>query len=333
MTANQRARPLEGAVFRGIYASTICAMGPDGRVDAAAVGALTTELAARADLAGFLVNGHAGENAQIDRSEARAVIAATRAAAPALRIVAGVNAEHSLQAARMAVDAAEAGADAVLIFAPYSWALHGDPDTIMAHHQIIHDATDLPVVLFQGSVRSGGMHFPPEVMARLVALPRVIGIKEGSWETMAYETTRQVVHEIRPDVAVMASGDEHLLGCFLLGSEGSLVSLAGLIPEAIVALDRAVLAGDFDSALALHRVITPLARIIYRPGPSGAVSARLKAGLVMRGWLQDATCRAPTLPVDAATRRSIDQALQRVMAQSEPGASTRAAGRQPRHAG
>ena len=64
---------------------------------------------------------------------------------------------------------------------------------------------------------------------------------------------------LAPHVAVMASGDEHLLTCMAIGSEGSMVSIAVLVPDLIVALDRAIAASDLATARALNDRIYPLA--------------------------------------------------------------------------
>ena len=121
----------------------------------------------------------------------------------------------------------------------------------------------------------------------------MIGIKEGSWETAAYDQTRRLANRIRPDVAVMASGDEHLFTCFVLGSDGSLVSLAAICPDLVVALDCAVRCGDLDVARALHERIQPLANAIYGAPPGSLATARIKACLKMLGRLDYAGCRRP----------------------------------------
>ena len=51
----------------------------------------------------------------------------------------------------------------------------------------------------------------------------------------------------------MASGDEHLLSCFMIGSEGSLVSLAIIIPEAIIGLYKSVLNKNLEEAIRLSQ--------------------------------------------------------------------------------
>jgi 4-hydroxy-tetrahydrodipicolinate synthase len=279
--------------FDGIYASTICPMDAAGRIDREELARHVGLVAACEGMAGLLVNGHAGENALLSRAEARLVVATAREMAPRSIIVAGVNAENTDDAVVLARDAADAGADALMIFAPFSWALGMAPRAVLHHHRAIHDATDLPIMLFQASVRSGALSFPLDLLGELVRLPKVVGIKEGSWETAAYEAARRLTKSIRPEVGVMASGDEHLMTCFALGSEGSLVSLAALVPELIVGLDRAVRAGDRAAALAMHDRIYPLGRAIYAAAPGGLVAARLKACLAMLGRISASYCKPP----------------------------------------
>lgn len=280
--------------FPGIYAASVCPMQEDGSIDDQALARHVGDLAGVDGLRGLLVNGHAGENFALDRAECRRVIEiARRAAGCRLLLVAGVNAEDSREAAARAADAEAVGADAVMVFPPYSWALGHDRRMAIAHHRLVAEATALPLFLFQAAIGAGKMAYAPDVLATLLELPHVVGIKEGSWETAAYEATRRLVRSVRPEVAVMASGDEHLFPCFVLGSDGSLVSLAALIPEPIIALDDAVGAGDLARARALHATIQPLANAIYGRTPGFYATARLKACLELRGHIPRATCRAP----------------------------------------
>jgi 4-hydroxy-tetrahydrodipicolinate synthase len=255
-----------------------------------------------------LVNGHAGENAMLSPAEARQVIEVGRECRDMI-VVAGVNAESSEVAAALARDAEQAGAHAVMVFAPFSWIIGADPRAIVRHHVAIHNAVGLPLFLFQGSVNSGRLAYTPAVLAELLKLPRVVGLKEGSWETAAYERIRELTLRLRPDVAVMASGDEHLFATFMIGSEGSLVSLAAIVPELIVELDSAIRTGNVEAARALNARISPLARTIYR-APGGLVSARLKACLKLLNRIPHATCRAPVPEPDAAEIDELRQALE-----------------------
>lgn len=277
---------------------------PDGAIDLPSLQQHLGTVARAPGLSGLLVNGHAGENFTLTRAEQRTVLDAARAAMPApARIVAGINAEASATAAVLAEDAARAGADAILVFPPFSWALSQDLNVIVRHHALVAEACTLPMFLYQAPVAAAQLAYREDTLAALLVLPTVAGIKEGSWETGAYEANRRLVRRIRPDVVVMASGDEHLLTCFVLGSEGSLVSLAALAPGLIIALEVAVRDGDLAAARDAHAMVYPLARAIYGTRPSGRATARLKASLHMMGQINHASCRAPMaeLPPDELT--------------------------------
>lgn len=278
--------------YGGVYAATICPMTPGGAVDETALGAHLKAVCKTDGMAGLLINGHAGENFAMTRDELLAVVKVARQVAGPLRIVCGVNAERMGAAAQLAEDAAGAGADAVMVFPPYSWALGADNRVIQAHHRAVAAASGLPMFLFQGSVNAGRTAFGEAALAELLEIDSIVGIKEGSWETAAYERTRRLVGRLRPDVGVMASGDEHLLACFAIGSAGSLVSLAAVVPELIVALDRAVTAGDLAGARRLHERLYDLARVVYG-APGHLATLRLKTCLNLLGRLDSVACRLP----------------------------------------
>jgi 4-hydroxy-tetrahydrodipicolinate synthase len=303
--------------FGGIYASTICAMMPDGALDETATGDHFRAVLATEGMAGLLVNGHAGENYALDEAELSTVVRLARSTAGGARIVAGINAERADVAARMAEEAATQGADAVMVFPPYSWALGADPRVVVSHHEIVAMAVGLPVFLFQGSINAGRTAYAPDLLARLLEIDAVVGIKEGSWETAAYERTRRLTRRLRPDVGVMASGDEHLFACFAIGSEGSLVSLAAVVPDLVVALDRAVATGDLSEGRALHERLYELARVVYGP-PGHLAAVRLKTCLVELGRLPAAHVRAPGVALSGSEVAELRSALS---ASGVPGAA------------
>ncbi len=295
--------------FEGVFAATVCPMDAAGTIDELALSEHLERIAAVDGIRGFLVNGHAGENFTLRQAEKRRVLELARAAVDGSLIVAGVNAEATDVAVDEALDAAAAGADAIMVFPPFSWALSQDPAAVVAHHEAIAAATDLPMFLYQAPVGAAEMAYRPHLLAALVRLPKVVGIKEGSWETAAYEANRRLVLRIRPDVAVMASGDEHLFACFVLGTEGSLVSLAALAPDMVVGLERAVSRGDLATARALNDRISPLAKVIYGTPPSGRATARLKYCLARLGRLPDPTMRRPITALDAEERSRLEAAM------------------------
>jgi 4-hydroxy-tetrahydrodipicolinate synthase len=299
------------ARFHGIYPSTILPMRPDFAPDWADYARHTRACTAPPGIVGVLCNGHAGENTVISPAEKRRAVAETVAAVGQHKIVvAGVNSEYSLDAAAEAEAARDAGADAIMVFLPNGFALAHDPAMAERHHRLIAAAVPgMPLFLFQNHHAAGRMAFTPETLDRLLAIPEVVAIKEGGWEVNRYDALRRQVAARRPDVAVMASGDEHLLACYVHGSDGSLVSLADIVPETVVALDAAVRAGKLAAARALHARLEPLAEAIYGAPPGGRATARIKWCLAALGRITHATTRPPVGPILPAEAAMLADAL------------------------
>jgi 4-hydroxy-tetrahydrodipicolinate synthase len=298
--------------FHGIYPSTVLPMiGGDYAPDWDAYARHTAHCVLRPGIAGVLMNGHAGENFLLDRAEKRRAVEVAVATVGASRIVvAGVNAESSLEAAAEAREARAAGADAIMVFLPNGFALAQTTEMALLHHRTIMAAVPgMPVFLFAAHHGAGRMAFTEETFAALLDIPEVVGVKEGSWEVDRYDALRRICKAKRPDVAFCASGDEHLLACMAHGSDGSLVSLADVLPDEIVALDAAMRAGDLAQARALHERLEPLAEAIYGAPPGGRATARLKFCLAEMGVIPDPALRPPQPPVSAPEAAMLRQAM------------------------
>ena len=300
-----------GDRLRGIHAATIVPMTPDFEVDEAKLAAHLASVASVPGINGLLVNGHAGENFVLSLAEKRRVVELAREHAPKdCLIVSGVNHESSLEAAREAAALEQAGADGLLVFPPNSWALAHADGCVIAHHCRIRDATTAPLMLYAAPVGVGAMAYAPPLLEQLVADRRFVAIKEGSWEVAAYEQNLRLIRKLRPDFVVLGSGDEHLMTSYLVGSAGSQVSLACVVPELVVSLWTAAEAGDWERARAAHDRLYPLAVAIYRDAPGGRATVRLKACLKLLGRLQCDAARPPQPPATPDELRALELALQ-----------------------
>jgi len=297
--------------LRGIHAATLVPMRADFSVDENALGDHIARVSAVRGINGLLVNGHAGENFVLSLAEKRRVVEIARAVAPPhCLIVSGVNHESSLEAAREASELETAGADGLLVFPPNSWALGHSDDCTLLHHRTIADATGLPLMIYGAPVGAGAMAYSPTVLARLVEDPRFEAIKDGSWEVAAYEENLRLIRRLRPDFAVLGSGDEHLLTSYIIGSVGSQVSLAAIVPELVVALWEAAEAGDWATARAVHEKLYPLSVAIYRDLPGGRATARLKTCLALLGHLDTDILRPPQPVCGPQERETLALALE-----------------------
>ena len=294
--------------FYGIYAATVCPMYPNGKINEPELIAHFTEIINTDGIKGVLVNGHAGEGGLLSREELITVLTIARKVPGNHKVIAGINTESSEYAAELAKDAAEANADAVMVFPCFSWSLGADPLVILGHHKAVAEASKLPLFLFQGSVNAGKTAYSPDLLEALLSINDVVGIKEGSWETAAYESTLRLTKKLRPDVAVMASGDEHLMTCFTIGSEGSMVSLAAIIPDLIVSLDKAIKGCDLKLARLEHNKIYDISKAIYGP-PGHLATLRLKTCLKLMGKISSPRSRLPILHLSKTEVENLQKAL------------------------
>ena len=185
--------------MRGMHAATIVPMTADFRIDEEALAAHIAEVSHVPGIHGLLVNGHAGENFVLTSEEKRRVVEIARASAPKDCVIcSGVNAESSLMLAEDAEMAEAAGADILLVFPPNSFALSHDPGTALIHQRHVLAATSLPLILYGAPVGAGAMAYDAATLAQLAAEPRVVGIKDGSWEVAAYEANRRQLLAMRP---------------------------------------------------------------------------------------------------------------------------------------
>jgi 4-hydroxy-tetrahydrodipicolinate synthase len=297
----------------GIHAATIVPMRDDFSIDEDALKKHISAVCSVPGISGLLLNGHAGENFVLTTQEKCRVVERAREVAPDILIVSGVNNESSLEAAREGAALEAAGADGLLVFPPNSWALGHDDENVLLHHSVIREATRLPLMLYGAPITAGAMSYSGPLLSRLAQEPRIVAIKEGSWEVATYEENLRRLQAQRPDFKVLGSGDEHLLACYLIGSVGSQVSLAAVVPGLIVDLWKAAEASDWTLARRIHERIYPLAVAIYRDAPGGRATARLKTCLKLLGQIDNDTLRPPqfsTTPREiAALQRALECAL------------------------
>lgn len=296
--------------LRGIHAATIVPMTPDFEIDEPALAAHLASVTSLPGINGLLVNGHAGENFVLSLAEKRRVVELARQNVPKdCLIVSGVNHESSLDAAREAAVLEQAGADGLLVFPPNSWALPHADDCVFEHHRRIRDATTVPLMLYAAPVGAGAMAYALPLLEQLIADRRFVAIKEGSWDVAAYEQNLKLIRKQRPDFIVLGSGDEHLMTSYLVGTAGSQVSLACVVPELVVSLWNAAETGDWGRARALHEKLYPLAVAIYRNVPGGRATVRLKACLRLLGRLTCDAVRPPQPPVTPTEQNALELAL------------------------
>ena len=211
-------------------------------------------------------------------------------------MVAGTGSYDTAATIRATRRAAELGADAALVVAPY----YNRPDGRMleAHYRAIADEGDLPIVVYNVPSRTG-TNVDADTFLRLAEHPRVVAVKEASGNL---EQIARICRDRPRDVAVLAGDDAWTLPVLAMGGDGVVSVASNEIPGELVALCAAATAGDWDTARRLHERWLPLFLGNFRGGPNPVPA---KAALVLMGLLDTDAVRAPLLPLDPDARAAM----------------------------
>ena len=263
--------------LKGIYAATVVPLKKNKSINEIALKNHIKDIIKTNGIKGLLLNGHAGENFTLNIDEQIKVIKiAKKYKSLDKKLISGLNFEDPLLASNVAKKMTKAGADAILIFPPFSWSQGISEEMIFKHHKIICNKITKPVFLYQSSIYSGHLSYKKNLLKKLLKIKNIIGVKEGSWDYKNYVSNYKFLKKIKKEFLVMASGDEHLYPCFKYASDGSQVSLAAITPEKIVELIRLIENKEFSKAKKLDKKLLILAKNIYGKYPPNFATARIK---------------------------------------------------------
>ncbi|MDO0932146.1 4-hydroxy-tetrahydrodipicolinate synthase [Streptomyces sp. DG2A-72] len=245
---------------------------------------------------GLVLSGTTGESPTTTDAEKSALVAAVReAVGKRASIVAGVGTFDTRHTVELALQAEKAGADGLLVVAPY----YSKPpqDAVEAHFREVADAAGLPVVLYDIPGRTG-TRIEPETMIRLAEHPRVVAVKDCAYDFLG---TQKVLS--RTDLAYYAGCDEHNLALYAVGATGYISTVANVVPRQLRSVLDAFDAGDTAEAARRQQRATPLIELMMSSGLPGTVTTKALLGEL---GLPAGPVRAPLRP---AGREAVDGLL------------------------
>ena len=249
---------------------------------------------------GLVPVGTTGESPTLSHEEHEAVVSAVvEAAAGRIPVVAGAGSNNTAESLRFMHHAKDVGASAALVVTPY----YNKPtqEGLIAHFKTLHDACDLPIVIYNIPGRSV-VDMSPETMGELAKLPRIIGVKDATGD-LARVCQQRIT--CGPDFLQISGEDATAHGFNAQGGIGCISVTANVAPALCAQLQEACLAGDYSAALTLQDRLMPLHQAIFtEPGLVGA-----KYGLSLLSRCED-NVRLPLTPLSEATKALIKQAME-----------------------
>jgi 4-hydroxy-tetrahydrodipicolinate synthase len=250
---------------------------------------------------GLVPVGTTGESPTLSTEEhlevIRAVIANARGRVP---VIAGTGSNSTREAVSLTKEAHDAGADAMLLVAPY----YNKPsqEGLFNHFATLAEATDKPIILYSIPSRCGVEIGVPLVERLRAKYSHVRWIKEAGGSVDRVDQLKQA---LGADLTVLSGDDSLTLPFMAVGAEGVISVASNLYVRETCQLVRLALANDFAKAAKLHRKLYPMFKAMFiEPNP-----VPVKAALVRAGIIGSDEVRAPLSGMSDANARILEKML------------------------
>ena len=245
--------------------------------------------------------GTTGEAATLTASEHEQVIALTvETARGRAKVLAGAGSNATAATVDRARAARAAGADALLLVAPY----YNKPTQLglVAHFRAVAQAVgDTPIVLYNVPGRTASNLAAATTLALAREVENIVGVKEASGDLAQI----MAILRDRPAGFRVLSGDDAVtLPLIALGADGIVSVVSNEAPDLMANLAESALRGEWEAARELHYRLLPLMEANFlesNPGP-------VKAALAAMGFLEE-HFRLPLVPVQEQTRARVRAVL------------------------
>lgn len=235
-------------MIKGVYTALVTPF-RDGQIDEAAlVNLVNDQVAAGVD--GVVPVGSTGESPTLSPAEHLKVIEITvKTVAKRCKVLAGTGANSTSEALQFTQEAANLGADACLMVAPY----YNKPsqEGIFQHFSTIASKVDIPIVLYSIPGRCGIEIAVPTIKRLAEAHKNIVAVKEAGGQS---DRVSQICKAVtRPDFTVMCGDDALTLSFMAVGAVGVISVATNIVPKPVCEMVNAFAKGNFTEALSLHR--------------------------------------------------------------------------------
>ena len=245
--------------------------------------------------------GTTGESATLTHDEHDRVIEiAIGQVKGRIPVIAGAGSNNTAEALRLTTKAKEAGADAALLITPY----YNKPtqEGLYQHFKKIAETVDIPIILYNVPGRTG-VCIDPATVARLSAIPNIIGIKEASG---SMKQATDIIGLCGEDFIFLSGEDSLVYPLLCVGGQGIISVVSNAAPRDMALLCDEFFAGNHKKALAIYNKLLPLCHaMFYETNP-----APVKAALNMMGKLESAEMRLPLVLMAETNREKLKKVME-----------------------
>ena len=248
---------------------------------------------------GIVPVGTTGESATLTEQEhCRVIELVVQAAGGRIPIVAGAGSNNTREAIFYNEHAQAFGADAALHVAGY----YNRPsqEGLFRHFEALSQVSEIPIVVYNIPPRAT-VDILPETMARIAALPNVVGVKDAT-----ADLTRPLRERIliEGEFSYLSGEDGSAVAYNAAGGNGCISVTANIAPALCAEMQTACRDGDFIKAMNVQDRLMPLHLALFNePNPAGA-----KYAASLLGHCEE-FCRLPMVPMTEDSKSEILSAM------------------------
>lgn len=251
---------------------------------------------------GVVPNGSLGEYQTLTPEERAKVLETAVEAVGGDRVMAGAGAYGAAESRRWAERAAELGCGSVLLLPPNAY--RADERAVLAHYREVARA-GVPVVGYNNPYDTK-VDLTPALLARLHEEGLIVAVKEFTGDPRrAYE-----IAELAPGLDLLIGSDDALLELALAGAVGWIAGYPNALPASTVALYRAAVAHDLETALPLYKQLHPLLRWDSKTEFVQAIKLSMDVAGRPGG-----PCREPRQPLTAGQEAAVRALTEKALAE------------------
>ncbi|GAD96246.1 predicted protein [Paecilomyces variotii No. 5] len=292
----------------GVWAPTITFFDHDAdRLDTESQATYYAYLS-KTGLAGLVVLGTNSETFLLTREERKQLLeVARKACGPSYPIMAGVSGHSTKQVLGFIADAADAGANYVLLLPPAYFGKQTTPAVIDGFFDDVATASPLPIVIYNFPAVCNGIDLDSATIARLAKKhSNIVGVKLTCG---AVAKITRLAAELPPKTfATFGGQSDFLIGGLAAGSMGAIAGFANVFPKTIVHIYDLYQQGKVQEAMELHKK----AALAEQPCKAGIASVKYAASLntAKAAGIERATeklkPRRPYIEPSAAEKKNIE---------------------------
>ena len=258
----------EQPIFGRLLTAMITPFGPDGKVNLTEAARLAQHLVDSQGHDGLVINGTTGESPTTSDEEKRELLGTViEAVGDRASVVAGVgtfDTHHTIELSRQAADA---GADGLLVVTPY----YSRPpvDALEEHFLAVADASELPIMLYDIPHRAG-IPIPETSLIRLADHPRIAAVKDAKGDICSSS-----VVIANSTLTYYAGDDAYLLPLLAVGGAGVVGTSTHFSGLQVRALLDAFVAGNLEQARQFNAQLLPVFRGVFATQGTMMVKAAL----------------------------------------------------------